>query len=577
MNLRKKRWMVTGAALAMVASLGLSACGGSSSSGGGQATNSETGKNEVTMASRTPNWIFPISAKGYTQGENGQFIQAMYRPLFAYKSTSETPYKINLPKSLGTVPEVSEDGLTYTIKLRDDAKWSDGTPVTTRDIEFWWNLVTNNKDEWASYKKGFFPDGADLKIIDEHTFSITTETKFAPAWFIDNQINKVALLPQHAWDKTSADETVSDLDRTPEGAQKVFAYLQGEAKNLSSYATNPLWQTVNGPWKLAEFTPDQGLKLVPNENYVGDEKPQNDGVTFVFYNSMDAAYNDLKAGNVDVLDAVPSSAMASYQQTFAGTSVNEPYAGIMTLTIPQYLDHFKGEEGKLRRQAISMAINRDEITSTIYAGARTPAKDFTAPTLPGYSNSLPGSDVLTYNETKAKELWAQADAIAPWDGTFEIAYNSDGGHKEWVDAAANSIKNTLNIDAQGKAIVDFKTLLQQEDDQTIGAAFRSGWQGDYPSIYNFLQPLYVTKAASNKGDYSNPEFDALITKAAGAANADEATTAMQQAQEILLQDLPVIPLWYYNVNGAWSKNVSNVTFDWRGQPMLSEITKNASK
>ena len=146
-----------------------------------------------------------------------------------------------------------------------------------------------------------------------------------------------------------------------------------------------------------------------------------------------------------------------------------------------------------------------------------------------------------------------------------------------MDAAANSIKNTLNIDAQGKAIVDFKTLLQQEDDQTIGAAFRSGWQGDYPSIYNFLQPLYVTKAASNKGDYSNPEFDALITKAAGAANADEATTAMQQAQEILLQDLPVIPLWYYNVNGAWSKNVSNVTFDWRGQPMLPEITKNASK
>ena len=71
--------------------------------------------------------------------------------------------------------------MTYTIKLRDDAKWSDGTPVTTRDVEFWWNLVTNNKDEWASYKKGFFPDGADLKIIDDHTFSITTETKFAPA------------------------------------------------------------------------------------------------------------------------------------------------------------------------------------------------------------------------------------------------------------------------------------------------------------------------------------------------------------------------------------------------------------
>lgn len=120
MKLSTKRWITAGATLAMVATMGLSAC----STNRGTLT-SETGKNEVTMASRTPNWIFPISAKGYTQGENGQFIQAMYRPLFAYKSTSETPYKINLDKSLGTVPEVSEDGKTYTIKLRDDAKWSD--------------------------------------------------------------------------------------------------------------------------------------------------------------------------------------------------------------------------------------------------------------------------------------------------------------------------------------------------------------------------------------------------------------------------------------------------------------------
>lgn len=234
MNLRKKRLVSGVLALAMTAALGLTACGG-----GNRAATSETGKNEVTMASRTPNWIFPVSAKGYTQGENGNFIQAMYRPLFAYKSTSDTPYRINLPKSLGTVPEVSEDGLTYTIALREDAKWSDGTPVTTRDIEFWWNLVTNNKEEWASYKEGFFPDGATLDVKDEHTFSITTEEKFAPDWFIDNQINKVALLPQHAWDKDSADAAVSDMDRTPEGAQKVFAFLTAEAKNLSTYATNP--------------------------------------------------------------------------------------------------------------------------------------------------------------------------------------------------------------------------------------------------------------------------------------------------------------------------------------------------
>ena len=69
----------------------------------------------------------------------------------------------------------------------------------------------------------------------------------------------------------------------------------------------------------------------------------------------------------------------------------------------------------------------------------------------------------------------------------------------WVEATTNSIKNTLGISAEGKPVVDFKTLLAQEDDKTIGAAFRSGWQADYPSIYNFLQPLYVTKARLEQG------------------------------------------------------------------------------
>ena len=98
--------------------------------------------------------------------------------------------------------------------------------------------------------------------------------------------------------------------------------------------------------------------------------------------------------------------------------MNQPYAGVQYFTIPQYLPHFSGEEGRLRRQAISMAVDRDTITKTIFNGTRTPAKDFTAPTLEGYDANISGNDVLTYNPEKAKELWAKADAISPWDGSF---------------------------------------------------------------------------------------------------------------------------------------------------------------
>ena len=101
---------------------------------------------------------------------------------------------------------------------------------------------------------------------------------------------------------------------------------------------------------------------VPNEHYVGDTKAQNDGVTFVFYTSLDAAYQDLSSDSLDVLESVPASVFATFESELPGRTVNQPYAGVQYFTIPQYLPHFSGEEGRLRRQAISLAVDRDTIT-----------------------------------------------------------------------------------------------------------------------------------------------------------------------------------------------------------------------
>lgn len=104
-------------------------------------------------------------------------------------------------------------------------------------------------------------------------------------------------------------------------------------------------------------------------------------------------------------------------------------------------------------------------------------------------------------------------------------------------------------------------------------AFRNGWQGDYPALYNFLQPQFATGADANKGDYSNSEFDSLMIQASSATTTADAVKTLQKAQTILLQDLPAVPLWYPNVSGGWSKNVDNVQFDWKGQPVLYKVTK----
>ncbi|MPS75731.1 MAG: ABC transporter substrate-binding protein, partial [Microbacterium sp.] len=110
---------------------------------------------------------------------------------------------------------------------------------------------------------------------------------------------------------------------------------------------------------------------------------------------------------------------------------------------------------------------------------------------------------------------------------------------------------------------------------SIKTAARSGWQADYPGLYNFLGPLYATNAGSNDGDYSNPEFDALIAE--GISNTDTAAQVEEftKAQEILFNDLPAIPLWYSNVTGGYADTVDNVTFGWNSVPLYYEITKAA--
>ena len=175
-----------------------------------------------------------------------------------------------------------------------------------------------------------------------------------------------------------------------------------------------------------------------------------------------------------------------------------------TLDTPLRLPHFGGEEGRLRRLALSAAINRPQICQQIFAGTRSPARDFTASSLPGFDPNLPGNDVLNFDPERARQLWAQADAISEWSGRYAIAYNADGAHQDWVDAVANSIKNTLGIDAVGAPQPTFAGIRTQITNRTIGTAFRAGWQGDYPSMLEFLEPLFVTGAGSNDVGYSNP-------------------------------------------------------------------------
>ena len=339
----------------------------------------------------------------------------------------------------------SDDNTTYTVKIKSGQKFTNDEPVTAESfVKAWkYGALASNK-QLSSYFfediEGFSYDEdtelTGLNVVDDNTFTIKLTSALAD-FPLRLGYSAFFPLPESAW------------------------------KDLDAYGQNPIG---NGPYMFASDSAWQHnvkLDLKVNPAYDGGRKAQNGGLTFTFYANQGAAYSDLQGNNLDVLDAIPDSAFGTYETDLGDRAVNQPAAIFQSFTIPDRLAHFSGQEGILRRQALSMAINRQEITKVIFQDTRTPASDFTSPVIDGWSNKLKGADVLKFNEKKAKDLWAQADKISPWTGTFQIAYNADGGHQGWVDAVTNSIKNVLDIDASGAPYPTFKEARTLITNRTI--------------------------------------------------------------------------------------------------------------
>jgi oligopeptide transport system substrate-binding protein len=143
-----------------------------------------------------------------------------------------------------------------------------------------------------------------------------------------------------------------------------------------------------------------------------------------------------------------------------------------------------------------------------------------------------------------------------------MTYNADAPNKAWSEAVCNSIKNTLGVDCVAVPTVDFATFNKKIDANELKGMFRSGWQADYPSIENYLSPIYASGAigggGSNWSKYNNPDFDRLLAEAAAAPSLDEANSLYQQAEALLAEDFPTAPLWYNKTTAAWSDRVTDV-------------------
>ena len=505
----------------------------------------------------------PLIPTSTNDSLGGRIIDRLFAGLMSFDPDGKTSTEV--AQSIETT-----DNINYRITLKPGWRFTDGSPVTAHSFVDAWNygaLSTN-----AQLQQSFFSPIQGYDDVAGLTGDGKPGAKTGPTTMSGLQVVNDLEFTVRLKAPT--------IDFTVRLAFSPFYPLpQAALRDMAAFGGNPIG---NGPYKLDNRShgPDGSawehnvkIDVRPNPDYHGNRMSHNKGLRFEFYANLDTAYSELLSGNLDVLDAIPPSALPIYKRDLGDNATSGPAGINQSLDTPFRLPHFGGEEGRLRRLALSAAINRPQICRQIFVGTRTSARDFTAQSLPGFDPNIPGSDALDFDPDRARRLWAQANAIAPWSGQYAIAYNADAGHREWVDAVANSIKNVLGIDAVGAPQPTFAGFRTQVVNRTIGTAFRAGWQGDYPSMLNFLAPLFTTGSGSNDVGYSSSEFDAALAAAEAAPTLQESYVLANAAQRILLRDMPVIPLWNFISVVGWSPHVRNVTVTWNGLPDYENIAK----
>lgn len=536
------RWIAGAAAVALAAT----ACGGGDDDSGGG-----SGDSSAVLSSSWGDPQNPLEPANTNEVQGGKVLDMIFRGLKRYDpETGEA--KDMLAQEIETT-----DSQNFTITIKDGWTFSNGEKVTAKSFVDAWNygasLKNNQRNAYffeyiEGYDKTHPDDGgaqsadtlSGLKVVDENTFTVRLTQKFST--FPDTLgYNAYAPLPQTFF---------TDHD---------------------AWVAKPVG---NGPYTVDSYTKGAQLSLRKWDDYPGEDKAQNGGVDLKVYTDNNTAYTDLMAGNLDLVDDVPAAQLKNVEADLGDRYINTPAGIIQTLAFPYY-DKNWGKEGMEKvREGLSRAIDRDQITETIFQRTRTPATDWTSPVLGddgGYREGLCG-DACEYDADAAKRLIREGGGLP--GGQVKITYNADtGSHKQWVDAVCNSINNALDNDRAcvGNPVGTFADFRNQITDRKMSGPFRAGWQMDYPLIQNFLQPLYYTNASSNDGKWTNAEFDKLVDEANAESDTAAAVEKFQQAEEVVRDNMAAIPLWYQNGSAGYSERLSNVSLNPFSVPVYDQI------
>ena len=562
---RLARVAVAGAAA--VLAVGIAACSSSSSPSGGSTSPSASstaaaapgGTATVGLpAGVTLNYIWPfIPLSDANEYNTEQFQELMYRPLYMFGNNGNS-VSVNYPLSPASAPVYTDGGKTVTINMKG-WKWSDGEAVDASDVVFWLNMMNAEPENYYGIVPGLLPYNlSSYSATSADTVVLHLKSAVSSIWFTYNQLAEVTPMPA-AWDVTSASAAAgSGGCATDTAADKwakciaVYNFMSAQAKNAKTYATNPVWGVVDGPWKLSSFsTASSGpvTSFVPNTAYSGSPKAQLAGMTYYAYTDDSTEYTALKTGQIDV-GQVPDQDMAPVTGSQVLPSTN-PLGSSYNLQpwynygIQYYEINFNNPtigpafKQLYVRQAIQELIDQEGMIKSVDRGYGYPTSGGvpTQPTsqwVPSVQNQNGGQGPYPFSTSGATALltshgWKEVGGVMTCATpakcgpgvtagrklslTVDYSTGSQAFQREAAivksDAAQAGIQINLVPRSSG-AIASESAPCTPGPKCTWDILYSGGWKYNGPGFEPTGEPLFATGALSNSGGYSDPTEDKLI-------------------------------------------------------------------
>jgi oligopeptide transport system substrate-binding protein len=461
------------------------------------------------------------------ESEGGAVARALWTGLIDYDENY---------KSFNVIADsiTSSDSKTWTIKLKSGWTFHNGEAVNADSFIRAWNIAAYGPNAYdgghffervkgyedVSAKEPKTKEMSGLQKVSDTEFKVELKEPFIG---FPVTLGYTAFMPMA---KACADD-IKACDEKPIG---------------------------NGPFKMdAAWAHKQEIKLVRFEEYKG-KKAALERVTFKIYDKIDTAYNDFLAGNVDLMRSTPPAKVPEARSRFGQRLIEKPSPSFTYVGMPLYDPAY---QNKKVRQALSLAIDRKPIIDAVFQGRFVVADSFSPPQFPGGQKGTCG--FCTPDPAKAKQLWAESGW--PAGKKVELWFNAGAGHEVWMQAVGDQLKKNLGVDYTLNGNLQFAQYLETADAKKFTGGFRLGWAPDYTLIENYLKPLYGTDGSSNNSTYSNPAFDAKVREGDQAKTLDEANKLWGEAEKIIGEDMPVIPMWFGMTSYLYAETVAGVSIN----------------